>query len=90
MCIFPSKKIVHIPYTFYNYRVNPNSLMCKTSMIQLLKNYFSMLVYVKNYYKTHNVKIKIHKVVVYLTIYKDEILPLIKTLITSSPSTSNN
>ena len=64
--------------------------MCKTSTFQLLKNYLKMLNYVKNYYKAHNIKLKIHKVIGYLTIYKDEIVPLIKTLLGSTNQAIKN
>lgn len=76
-----AKKIVHIPHTFYNYRVNPNSLMCKASATKVIKNYLGMLKYVKKYYNDHNIKIDLRMLLGYLTVYKDEILPLINTIL---------
>lgn len=49
-----------------------------------------MLNYVKNYYKAHHIKLKIHKVIGYLVIYKDEIVPLIKTLLSPANQAIKN
>ena len=40
-----------------------------------------MLKYVAKYYKKHNVKLEPYKVLGYLTVYKDEMIPLLQTVL---------
>ena len=76
-----AKKIIHIPYVFYNYRQNTSSLMFTTSLVKLIKSYIEMWKYVKYYYKQHNINISYFKMLGYfLSVYKDEMLSLIRTL----------
>ncbi len=77
-----AKKIIHIPYTFYNYRLNTSSTMFSMSASKLVSNYKKMWEYVDDYYEKHNVKIGTFKKLTYfLSVYRDEFWPLVKTLV---------
>ncbi|MDO4199570.1 MAG: glycosyltransferase [Clostridia bacterium] len=80
MCVYPfAKKIVHIPYTFYNYRMNNNSSLFNFSFRKVITNYSKMWYYVNTYYKDRKIRLPFYKKIIYFKIYKDEFFPIIKT-----------
>lgn len=83
LCVYSqAKKIVNIPYTFYNYRQNGESTMFKMSFTKFVSSYSEMWRYVKEYYREHNIKIGFFKILGYFfSICKGEIWPFIKTLL---------
>lgn len=82
LCVYSqAKKILYIPYVFYNYRVNTSSLMFTTSANKFIKSYREMWKYVDSYYKEHNIKIGTFKKIIYfLSVYRDEFWPWIKSI----------
>ena len=83
LCVYSNaKKVLYIPHAFYNYRVNASSLMFTTSASKFIQSYRDMWKYVNSYYEKHNVKVDTFKKLTYfLSVYRDEFWPLIKTLL---------
>ncbi len=77
-----ARKIVCIPHVLHNYRQNSSGAMFNTSIGRLMKNHRKMWKYVDDYYEKHNVKISTFKKLTYfLSVYRDEFWPLVKTLV---------
>ena len=77
-----AKKIVHIPCTFYNYRMNTSSSMFTTSLTKFIRSYAQMWRYVDDYYEAHGVEISyLKKLVYFFSVYRGEIWPWIMTLL---------
>lgn len=82
LCIYPyAKKIIHIPYTFYNYRVNINSAMCTSTVKKIVSNYKKMWSYVNQFYKDRQINFSILSRMSYFVIYKEEFIPIVKMLL---------
>ena len=80
MCLYPyAKKIVHIPYTFYDYRMNNNSSLFRFSFKNTFNNYRKMLSYTYEFYKERGIELSLWKKIKYFKIYKSEFIPIIKT-----------
>ena len=78
LCTYPfAKKIVHIPFTFYNYRVNLNSATKTMSFKFMITNYLKVWKYIDSFYESHNIKFNIFRRIFYLKIYKEDFLPIL-------------
>lgn len=81
LSLYPfAKKIVNIPNQFYKYRQNENSTMFKTSLWSIIKNYIKMCSQIFKFYKKNKINFSFMDKVKYLSIYKSEIIPLLKTV----------
>lgn len=81
LSIYPfAKKIINISNQFYKYRQNENSTMFKTSPLLIIKNYIKTLSKILKFYEENKINFSFIDKVKYFSIYKSEIIPLIKTI----------
>lgn len=80
LCLYPyAKKIVHIPHTFYNYRMNNNSSLFQFPFKKTFDNYRKMIEFVSEVYKKRDIKLSLFQKIRYFGIYKSEFFPIMKT-----------
>ena len=78
LCVYPfAKRIVHIPITFYNYRVNLSSATKTMSFKFMLTNYIKVWKFVDDFYKQHDIQFNVLSRFFYLKIYKEDFWPLL-------------
>ena len=78
LCVYPfAKRIVHIPITFYNYRVNLSSATKTMSFKFMITNYIKVWKFVDDFYKQHNIQFNVLSRLFYLKIYKEDFLPIL-------------
>ena len=75
LCVYPfAKKIVHIPFSFYNYRVNMSSATKTMSFKFMITNYLKVWNFVDDFYKQHDIQFNVLSRFFYLKIYKEDFL----------------